>query len=259
MRGLPAFGPVDAEAISRTIYGDPIVLDGMEQILVPFAVSIDRRKLGRRPTDKDPTAYYANKGSRTGKSAGGKYYGIFFDSYAPASSGDGFWPQPRDGRIWVNSVHWNNLIFVHKQTLERKRLLDRRASITGFAYLPKLPQAKQENLLPLLLIVLAETDSDGDGFIDGKDAAALYLVDKEGREMTQITSALAKTTGSIYFDAAAGLLYVEEMRDLNRNGKFHDREDRGRLLRIDLAKPAIGDLILDERIKTDVVNVITGR
>jgi len=267
---LPAAGPLKIQEgfAIRKIYGDPIMHGKTEYVMVPYSIRINPTDLKSVPEEHRHNAMYYQSGQTYTNLTPAQVYTpvnvkqgkAFFAVDAEGERGEA--KDLRNAFIGMASHNayrdgLNNLIIVHKTTNKTQLLLDRRAVITYLAYIHVRDDEAQKIAPPKYLLVnLRDTDTNKNGFIDQKDAVSAYAANLDGSNMIQLTPA-----GTMYDDLIVDhlgkIMYFRVIYDSNKNGKFTDPLDEQRLLKIDMAKPAMGSPLISDEVRDKVLKIIT--
>lgn len=229
-----------AKEIGSGVFGAPLVLHGTELVLVPYSVV--------RPEEK--SKFFANLSDALSFSSGSWSGG----SYSFSGTASGLYQQ-------TSGTHWNNLLVYDKRTGDTRLLLDRRAVIVqalfanpadgGGDHKSQQPPPPQHALL-----AIAETDSNGDRYINGEDATVLYHVALPTLSLTPISPAGGQFD-DITPDFGGRVLYVRSRVDTNGDRKFTSIDDAV-IARVDLTTPGFTPIIPDE-LRKRAFSVIAGQ
>jgi len=213
--------------VLRPNFAEPIVIARTQFIAVPFAMYVPQ----------------AQKAQQFQLSSGFGSYSGSFGSVPLAQTFGGF--------VNCANIHWNNLIFVDKQTGSSHLLLDHKAVITS-AFFPD-PEKPADQSRKCLLFAIVETDSNGDGYINSDDAVQLYSASLDGTHLVRLTPPNTQYT-DITSDGP-DTIYIRILRDSNADHRFND-EDEPTILRVDLTHPAEGTPVVDPQLATRAKNLI---
>lgn len=232
-----------AKGVGSGVFGTPFVLHGTELVLVPYSVV--------RPQEK--SKFFANLSDALSFSSGSWSGG----SYAFSGTASGLYQQ-------TSGTHWNNLLVYDKRTGDTRLLLDRRAVIVQALFSnpadargddksqqPPPPPPPQHALL-----AIAESDTNGDRYINGEDATVLYHVALPTLSLTPI-SPTGGQFDDITPDFGGRVLYVRSRVDTNGDRKFTSIDDAV-IARVDLTSPGFTPIIPDE-LRKRAFSVIAGR
>ncbi len=176
----------DKPSTGKPAWGMPILIDGSDYLLVPFAME--------RPRDF-----------------------MEFDHYYSPRSNSGFWAY-KEGYSKFHSFVWHNVAFRHRESNETRLLLDRKAMISRMLiYQNKKP-------IPYHLFGIHDVDTNGDRFINEHDAERLYYCNLDGTGLSALTPA-GTDVSAVRVDHAHGKIFVAVAYDSNLDRRY-DRTDR---------------------------------
>lgn len=216
-------------------YDDLIVDSESEYMMIPVILSSDEKQSGRDPISLKLFS---------GKSSGSDTIGY-------------------------------NIIFYNKTNGQSNILLNRKALISKFEYLPgkkepKNPsnqneqtnQPKQNSSRKvsskpqnqLLLFHIIDSDTNADGTLDGADAIVGYLSDLGGKSLQAITPPDTQLMSWV-FDEKSGGIFVTIRKDSDGDRKFTEKDDID-FVRVNVSKPNIGKEIIDGKTREELQKIM---
>ena len=230
-----------AKTVGSGVFGEPFVLHGTELVLVPYSVV--------RPEEK--SKFFVNLSDALSFSSGSWSGG----SFSFSAGGGGFYRQ-------TSGTHWNNLLAYDKRTGDTRLLLDRRAVIVQALFSNAAEEGRRDaSKAPPpppqhALLAIAETDTNGDRYINGEDATVLFHVSLPELSLTPISPAGGQFD-DITPDFGGRVLYVRSRTDTNGDRKFTSTDDAV-IARVDLASPGFTPII-PEHLRRRAFSVIAGQ
>lgn len=220
----------------QIVYGDLIVDNESEYIMIPVTLSGDRKQSGV------PNISLAS----------GSY-----DEYR--------------GRGIVGY----NMIFYNKTSGESNILLNRKALISKFEYLlakqepentskgnvptnqPKQNPSKKISSKPqnqLLLFHVIDSDTNADGKLDGADAIIGYLSNLAGKSLQAITPPDTQLVSWV-FDEKSGGMFITIRKDSDGDRKFTEK-DAIDFVRVNISKPSVGKEIVNVKTRQELQKIL---
>lgn len=207
----------------KTVYEMPLLIEGSDFFVVPVSL----KKVAKTPEGEG----YALK-SYSGTSSSSHYTKVSYVNY-----------NYFDGPCY-------NLVFIHKKSGKAEKLLGERAYIDS-VYFPERKYLPGEESQPtFILLKLGNRDTNGDGVINQKDALSAYLVDLDGKNLTQVTPSETNMR-SWRYDRDSRRLFIEIIEDTNGDKKF-TKEDQEKILSVNVDSPGIGQELIPESIKGNI-------
>ena len=125
-----------------------------------------------------------------------------------------------------------NLLFSRKSAVQEQLLLPH-----GRFVITEIDAEKKPGIRwPYLFYTIIKADTNADGDQDGEDASALFVSDRNGRQLRQLTPDGTRLESRLLLPKTS-LLLAEVRPDVNRDGNFTHADDTYRL-RFDLANLA---------------------
>ncbi len=227
-RGLPVQAAGAQKDAAHAVLGRPIIPEQSQYVMIPFTVESNKDKQGGWGFGSDFIS---------GSYSGGSYSSAGFGSF-----------------MGVRSVHWHNVIFYDKASGSCTLLLSTRAVISSF-YWPQKRANGEPAQVDYLLFGVSDRDTNGDGFINGKDAVVLWMTNLAGRSPTRLTPEDAHAE-EIDSDDGGRSLYIRVANDSDGDRQFTDRDERT-LLRVDTAAPGLGTQMVSQEVQKQAADVIT--
>ncbi|MEG4310745.1 hypothetical protein QUB36_17590 [Microcoleus sp. AT8-B1] len=161
-----------------------------------------------------------------------------------------------------------NMIFYNKTNGESNILLNRKALISKFEYLPgkkdienpsdqneqtnqpKQNPSKKVSSKPqnqLLLFHIIDSDTNADGKLDDADAIVGYLSNLAGKSLQAITPPDTQLMSWV-FDKKSGGIFVTIRKDSDGDRKFTEKDDID-FVRVNVSKPNVGKEIIDGKTR----------
>lgn len=217
-------------------YGDLIVDPESEYIMIPVTLSGHEKESGHNPISSKLSFYGDSRGSR---------------------------------------MVGYNMIFYNKTSGESNILLNKKALISKFEYLPhkKKPENQNNQNVPtnqpkqdsskkfsskpqnqLLLFHIIDSDTNADGKIDGADAIVGYLSNLAGKSLQAITPPNTQLVSWV-FDEKSGGLFITIRKDSDGDRKFTEKDGID-FVRVNVSKPSIGKEIIDGKTRQDIQQII---
>jgi hypothetical protein len=214
-------------------FGKPIVLEGSHSVVVPFVIQ----------TPVAGSSFNPSSGSSSGGLSAGASY-----SWSGMGSGSGF--------VSASNTHWNNLVFHDAEAGTSRLLLDRPAIIVE-SFFPDAAAGKLDPKVAGIFVVVADADTNRDGFINSADASVLYRCDLSGQQLTRLTPAGTQFQDFVV-DVPSQRLYVRVLRDSDANHAF-DYKDEMAVLRVDLRHPAEGTPVPLHDVAAQALSIVSPR
>jgi hypothetical protein len=214
---------------AHPFYADPIVMPWSQYVMVPFWM--------HEPQTQAKMEFFSGSSQWSGSSAD-----------QAVSLGKAF------GDYVMAAGHWNNLIFCERGSDRCKLLLDRPAVICR-AYFPQMITKGQAEIL---LFGIADKDTNGDGYINARDAVVLYASQADGSHLTRLTPEGTQVT-SIVDGGIPDVIYVRVLRDSNGDRQFVEGEDEAVILRVNLRSTGEGQEVIGEEAKRRVREIVEKR
>jgi len=210
------------------VYGAPISLPGSQTLLIPLGI------------DSYDAVNRVSFGLSSGFVSGG-------------SSMSGGWFSTSGPDFDSGNIHWNNVVFYDTKTGESHLLLDRRAVICRYIA-PQVQDQKVAKAPRYLLFAIADSDTNGDGVINEKDALILYVCDPSGHNLIPVTPAMTQFQ-NVTADADDSAIYVQIAFNV-RSDHQASADDPTRVLRIDPLHPAMGKPIFDDELTKKAFHIV---
>jgi hypothetical protein len=227
-------------AAAYSAFGKPIVVEGSRWVVIPFVVEPAPGSAGFSPSS----------GFSVSGVSGPPRYG-----WSGSASGSGF--------VSTSNAHWNNLVFHDPETGTNRLVLDHRAVIME-AFFPtagaETPGAAPGRLAPDVagvFLVVADADTNGDGYLNSGDASVLYRCDLSAANLTALTPAGTQFQ-DFTVDARTRSLYARFLRDGDGSHKF-DYRDKTSVVRVDLTRPGMGVSVLDPDVAARAAAIVAPR
>ena len=251
--GPPVEGVVKAEALKTPVYGEPITPAGSEVVLIPFSVDVDRSKVERRKSVPTRVPYL----QRTVAASPAASMAFQDRSMMEAATVTGL----------VGDVDWNNVILFDRAAGTSRLLLDRRAVLTKLYYPRPAPRAQSDEAqryiaaMPpwpekVMLLGIADADTNGDGFIDAADAAAAYSCDLAGRNQARLTPADEQFV-ALDLQPEGKWIYLTTRADADRDGTFDGPADEVRYYAVDASNPSTAAAMVPADARAAALRIVT--
>ena len=258
--GPPVEGMVRAEALKTPVYGEPITPAGSEVVWVPFSVDLDRSKVERLKSVPTRVPYL----QRTFAASPAASMAFRDSSTFESATVTGL----------VGDVDWNNVILFDRGTGTSRLLLVRRGVVTRFYYprstpwpaggrvftngRPEVPPPPPQWPEKLVLLGIADKDTNGDGFIDAADASAAYSCDPSGQNLTRLTPADEQFQSA---EVEPGGKWVYLATTANPTGTFgtdkDGEKDEVRYYAVDASNPAKAAAMLPADVRAAALKIVT--
>ncbi len=231
--------PLTADAVGEPALGKPIEIRGAERIALPVTIKVDRRKKAAKRKGDGPVYAVRRAPSSRGKSPA---------SAASEAIRYGL------GRRWGA---WSNIFFVDPDTGRVRLLLDRPAVITRLRFPPADTEPSSGRRWPsVLLLGMHERDTNGDGWVDRRDATVAYVASLGGKNLRRITPRDTDLL-DVFYDADRKRLYLRVRRDSNGDGRFA-ASDRVTVLATSGRDPSKAKPLVGEKALKRVRSIIRG-
>ncbi len=211
----------EEEIKEKIVYGNPIVLENYDLILIPLTLTV---------TDED---FF------------GRIKKEYFDN-----NNQSFSPYSQNfSRFNLKDLY--NIIFYNKVTEEEYPLIEKRELITNF-YLPQKP-SKDTVKTNFILFSTINDDYNKDGEIDEKDGETVFICDINGKNKKQVSDnniTLLKWEIDLKYDML--FLVIKEDTD---NDKDFTNADEIKVLKTSITNPGIPVEIIRDSLKNDLKTI----